>query len=284
MKYAICYLSVGDQAMKLLDLSIKTLRKAGFDGDIHVMTTSNTLPFKHDVALHTLKEEHLNLDLESDKPLAVCDVRRLDMSNPRNAKMYHKFAICHAKTLMDKYVPFDQYEYIVYLDIDILVQAPLKKFENFLEGNNGKIITATSRMRWLGGNPLYLSRHWFRPTTVTAHLTKMELFKYWHKRPLCADILCFPTTKVGKDFLQTWQKECMTGKDSDQSALQAVLLRHYQDIHMQAPHNIFGYGADNIQYEKNSKVEKQNTVFVHFNGAMKNPGAMNEYYIKYLSS
>jgi len=286
MDYAICYLAIGDKSLELLRISYQTLRRSGFNGDVHILTTVKTFPFGTDerTHVHIISSKHLNLDLQSAKPLATCDARHLNLKKRRNARLTEKFAICHAKTLIHEYVPFDKYDYVVYLDVDILVAGPINTFESYLSNHKGSIVTARSKVKTLGGNRFYMTRRWLVNTSVTANLTVWELFKYWHQQPICADIICIPATDVGKRLLLTWRRECQKGIDSDQAALQAVLLRHFPEKHILAPYEIFGYGPPATQSDRTHSpkdIEKVESVFVHFNGALRNDKIFNMYYEKY---
>jgi hypothetical protein len=283
INYAIYFIAVSDGAIKCLEFSYSSLRRAGFVGDIYIMSTRSKLPFSTDenTFLKTILNEDMNLDLNAKTPIATVDVRRLDAKNPRNIRMSEKFVVCHGKTLADKYIQINKYDYLVYLDSDILVMGDLKILESFLDSNQGKIITATNRTKYLGEWPFFISPMWFSKGALTSNLSKTELFLNWHKQPLCADIVCFPTGDFGQKFLFNWRRECQKGIDQDQAALQALMLRAYKDDHVLAPYNLFGYGPSAQAYAKNGKLEKVDSVFVHFHSAVNNPTVMEKYFETY---
>jgi hypothetical protein len=286
MNYAICYLAVhDDRALRLCEMSYRTLRTAGFIGDVHIITDKPEALriYDHAAHIHVVSEKEMNVDRKSTAPLALCDARRLDMRNPRNKKMAEKFAICHAKTLLGTYIDIEDYDYVVYLDADILVQGSLSAFEELLKKHNRSIIVSQSRMCCLGGKPFFLSGTWFKKTTVAANLSKWELLKFWHIKPLCADIVCIPGTPLGKRMVSRWLSICQEGVDSDQAALQALLLREFRNEYILASYSIFGYGLDKHQFVRGEETKKVESVFVHFNGAMVNPGAFEEYERRFLS-
>jgi len=286
MNYVVCLIAVGEKAVHLLEFAYKTLRGSGFCGDVYILSDLDMLSFSVDehTFLKKIKEADLNLDYDSNNSISTCDVRRLDKKNPRNRANAVKFVICHMKAFVDRYIPIEKYDYLVYLDVDILISKPIEIFETFLRKNKGSIITSQSRVKILGENSFYLSRLWFKKGTRTANLSRWELFKYWFKTPLCADVICIPVNNDGKRFLKLWQEECQKGIDSDQAALQAVLLRHFQKQHLLAPYSIFGYGPAHHQYLKDKILKKVDSMFVHFNGAMHNSSAMEDYYSKYLNN
>jgi len=290
MNYAVYFVAVGEPAFRCLSYAYRTLRQAGFVGDVYIMCDRDEVPFSVSSNTKVLKidDDHLNLDLDSTKPLSFFDVRRLNKNNPRNFRNPHttkKFAICHMKSLVEKYAPLDKYDYMVYLDSDILTAGPLANFEEYLSKNKGSIITskADDQSR-LGGRGNFSIKKLSRATTtVAANLTTWELLKHWFVHPICADIVCFPTSERGRKFLNEWKMECQKGIDSDQAALQAVLLRSFRDVHILAPYSLFGYGPSHTDYDKDKQLKKVGSVFVHFGGAVKNSVALEEYYEKYFA-
>jgi|SRR3989344_6839510 len=289
MTYAIYFVTVGEPALHCLSYAYRTLRQAGFTGDVYIMCDRDALPFP--VALNTsvleIRDEHLNLDLNSTKPLSFFDVRRLDTNNPRNFRNAHttkKFAICHMKSLVDAYVPLEKYDHVVYLDSDVLTAGPMEQFEKFVQMHKNAIITSQAEdQSRIGGRGNFSIKKFQRATTtVAANLSTWELIKYWFVHPICADIICIPTNERGKAFLKEWQAECQKGIDSDQAALQAVLLRYFRDIHVLAPHSLFGYGPKHDAYLKSGRLEKVKSVFVHFGGAVKDSQALEAYHRQFL--
>ena len=189
------------------------------------------------------------------------------------------------KSLVDAYVPLEKYDYVVYLDSDVLTADRLSDFEAFIQHHADAIVTSRADdQRRLGGRGNFSIKKLQRATTtVAANLTTWELIKYWFVHPICADILCFPTNDRGRMFLKEWQAECQKGIDSDQAALQAVLLRRFRDVHVLAPYVLFGYGPSHSEYEQTAQLKKVDSVFVHFGGAVKDPRALEGYYNKYLA-
>jgi len=122
------------------------------------------------------------------------------------------------------------------------------------------------------------------PTTIAANLTTWELIKYWFVKPLCADIVCIPTNELGRSFLKEWKNECQKGIDSDQAALQAVLLRSFREHHVFAPYSLFGYGLNHRKYKAGLKPKEVDSTFIHFGGAIRDSRALEEYAKRYLST
>jgi len=288
MSYAIYFVAVGEPALQCLSSAYRTLRQAGFDKDVYILTDKATVPF--DISLKTqvipIRQEDLNLDLESMAPMATCDVRRFNKETISENK-YHSFkkwAIANVRTLVDSYIPFENYDYILYLDVDILVRGPKEDFEDFMEKHRGSILLSTAKdNRQLGGRGNFSFRKLRRAkTTEAANLTTWELLKYWFVQPFCSDIVCFPTDKLGKRFLREWREECQKGIYQDQAALHAVILRRFRNKYILTPYSIFGYGPKHYQYAKDKKLEEVDSVFIHFGGAIKDPTAFETYAKKYL--
>jgi lipopolysaccharide biosynthesis glycosyltransferase len=286
MNVAMCYVSIGDSAIKLFNLSYKSLRKSGFDGDIYLLTTDEKERFDingdEKVIYKKLTEKEINLEIDSENELAICDVRKLDLSNPRNEKSKEKFVICHGKTLIKQLITSDKYDWVVYLDSDILVQGSIKKLYDFLNKNENKIIISTSRMKKIGSSVREMANGSFRRQTVAANLSNKELIMNWFTKPICADVVCIPLNQIGESFLEDWQNECSKGIDSDQAALQAILLKQHRENHVKAPYDIFGYSVPSHSYNSGDEIEEQDSLFVHFGGAIKNSVVMEGYYNKYI--
>lgn len=282
-KLAIYYITVGNNAKKCLELSYKSLIKSGFKEDIYIISDNNKFDFKlnEKTYVKVIDKTEMNLDLDSTEELSIFDVRKLDMKNPRNKKMYDKFTICHMKSLVELYVPVKKYDRILYLDSDIIVSTDFADIKEYLFSNSETIMTATNRTKYLGEWPLFISPLWFKKGTLTANLNKWELFKNWHNTPLCADVISFPVNQLGFDFLSVWKNECKKGIDSDQAALQAVLLRSFRRSHTLVPYEIFGYGPSANAYAKDNVLKKINSKLIHFHGAVYDNSAMRDYYHKY---
>ena len=101
---------------------------------------------------------------------------------------------------------------------------------------------------------------------------------------MCSDVVCLPTTERGKLALHAWHKELRKGIDADQAALQAVVLRDFKDMHILAPYSLFGYGPYHHAYLHNGQLNKVDSVFVHFHGAIKNSSAFKAYYNTYIKN
>lgn len=285
MNYAICYVSIGEEAINLLKYSYFSLRKSGFSGDVYVFTDGDfSLDLDDRAIIRMLDKKYLNMDINYSGPLSICDVRRLDDKNKRNILFGDKFAICHAKTLILQLVPLDKYDYVVYLDSDILVQGPIERFNKYLKNNRGAIITSANKIKKLGAPIAEILNGHFRKMTVSSNLSLFELLRNWFTKPVCADIVCIPNTPVGRGFLEGWQKECQRGIDSDQAALQAVLLRRFKKMHKLAPFEIFGFGPSHHEYLKNKELKKVESVFVHFNGAIRDSSAFLGYSRSYIEN
>jgi len=288
MNYAIYFVAVGESALRCLSHAYRTLRQAGFDGDVYILTEHSTVPFNvsSKTRVIQIRQGDLNLDLTSTAPMAACDVRRFNKTTISENK-YHSFkkwAIANVRTLVDSYIPFENYDYILYLDVDVLTRGPAQMFEKFMEQHRGDILLSAAKdNRRLGGRGNFSLRKLRRAkTTEAANLTTWELLKYWFVQPICSDIVCFPTDELGKRFLREWRVECQKGIYQDQAALHAILLRQFRKNYVLTPYSIFGYGPKHYQYKKDKKLEEVNSVFIHFGGALKDSTAFEMYAKRYL--
>ena len=287
MRLAIYFLAVGEPAIRCLDLSHQALRQAGFTGDVFILTDQETVPFSLPDTTHvcTLRPEHLNLDPDSTAAEALFDVRKLDTDNPRNARNPRKWTICRAKTLIDRYVVLADYDYLIYLDVDVLTQGPIEDLEIYLQTNDGSIVTAQNQEgERLGGRGNISFRKLKRVKTYSAaNLSNVELLKHWFTKAMCSDIVCIPANANGQALLKAWREECLKNIDYDQPALQAVLLRQFNPLHKLAPYSLFGYGPRHTSYNEEAIPKNVSSTFVHFGGAIKDSRVFTQYYEQYIN-
>lgn len=289
MKYAIYFVVVGEEALHCLNYAYKTLRNAGFSNDVYIITDTHNINFEISsrTFIKNIREGDLNLDINYKGPLKSCDVRRFDLRGVVKSKhkSVYKWAIANVRTMVDSYIPINDYEGVLYLDVDVLAEHKRKKFEKFLgKYRNFIIVSASSDSLRLGGRGNFSLRKLRRvKTTEAGNLTFLELLRYWFVKPICSDIVYFPVNKIGLKFVKTWREECKKGIYQDQSALQAILLRYFRRQFLLAPHSVFGHGVKlGIYKETGETGSRVDSTFVHFQGALKDPIVLNSYYNKYL--
>jgi hypothetical protein len=268
MKIAFYYLSVGEDAAKCLEHSHKSLREVGWKGDVVILCDRQSdLPgLQHEnTKQYIVKPELLNLDTSESAPPALIDIRNYDNKDP------YKFSITYLTPFIDDYVDITQWDYIVFLDIDILFVEPLDTLFEILKGSSRPFYVASNRRKIRGNTP------------CSANLTPEELEKYGDQQGLCSNFLCFPGSSLSKEMLAGWRKECFRGLHSDQAALQALFLREYPEQFDLAPFSILGYAPGWKEYQKDpSSLKKLDSLMVHFQGAIRHPEALLEYRDKYM--
>lgn len=283
MNYAVYFLAIGDKAIDCLNFSYNSLRLSGFNGDVYILSDKESVPFSvsKNTKVIKVKENHFNLDKKSNRSFSFFDIRRLDKNNPRNVRVPEFVVICHLKSLIDKYIDIKKYDYIVYLDVDVLTAGSITDLEKYIIDNNGSIITAQNKeLLKLGGRGNFSFKKLKRVKTVhTTNLSNWELLKFWFYKAICADIVCFPGNDLGLLLLDMWRKECQKGLGDDQTALQAILLRNFKDIHILAPLSLFGH---NFTLGHSGNLEKKDSTFIHFSGSISKPDTIIDYYKSYI--
>jgi hypothetical protein len=127
--------------------------------------------------------------------------------------------VCHNwKPQIQFYTDLSQYDYALYLDMDVLVNTD--RLEALLASKvaRNKICVQKDVI------PISADRFFTGRDTLTA-----EEKAKWGEHSMCAGIIGFPTTEVGLRFARHWFETNQEGKfrKNDQSNLIALLLRHY---------------------------------------------------------
>jgi hypothetical protein len=269
MRAAFYYLAVGDDAAECLRWSYRSLREAGWSDDVLILTDKKRggyAPEHHNTYELVLRPEQLNLDPSTDAPRAEIDIRNFDNANP------YKFAISYLTPFIDDYVDITAYDYLMFIDIDILVAKALDDVIELLQENDRPFCVATNRKRIGQGAP------------IDANLSVEEIERHQGEQAISTGLVCFPGTDQSLIMLKRWKDECMLGLHGDQAALQAVLLRNYPQGFYLAPYSIHGYGPGWKRFQKEpSSLTFVDSVFIHFQGAIRNPEAMRLYHERYMS-
>ncbi len=268
MKIAFYYLAVGEGAAQCLEHSHKSLREVGWTGDVLVLTDKRSeLPGLQHANTHQLivKPEHLNIDTSESAPPAIIDIRNYDNKDP------YKFSITYLTPFIDDYVDITRWDYIVFLDIDILFVQPLDTLFEILKGDSRPFCVASNRRKIRGNTP------------CSANLTPEEIEQHGDEQGICSNFVCFPGNSLSKEMLAGWREECFRGIHGDQAALQALFLRKYPDQFYLAPFSILGYAPGWKEYQKDpGSLKKLDSLMIHFQGAIRHPEALLEYQDKYI--
>jgi hypothetical protein len=124
------------------------------------------------------------------------------------------------KTLIGGYADLSCYDYIFYLDADILVNTSRLPSMIASLASSDRIYVMKDR-KTIGMN---------RRSTGRYLLTNLEKLK-WASVAINAGIVGFPANSFGFDFLERWKEMNLSqpeNKFDDQASLYAVLLRNYE--------------------------------------------------------
>lgn len=207
-KNLIYYISFGSyyyrEMVKLSILSI--LDRTDFQGDIVVLSDHAGIPGD----IEKINSRIRVIDVFKDKPFL-----REYVSN--------KYNIFCIKSIINQIIDITQYNYILYLDGDTLLNIKnLDMIFNLWATQN--IIQIASHDGW------DIEKE--KPSTGSQFLTKLEISK-WRDLGFCAGIIGFPGNELGISLLNKWYEYNKTGNFEldDQGALTAILLRYFKDKH-----------------------------------------------------
>ncbi|MFP4027804.1 MAG: hypothetical protein ACLFWL_08445 [Candidatus Brocadiia bacterium] len=274
---------IGENAARCFSLAYKTLREVGkFGGPVFILTDEEReyTSYGSDIEQIIPRDDHLNLNPRSQSPQSLIDIRNFQTDRA------YKFACCCVAPLIYKYVNITDYDWLVYWDIDILVTDLVSRLTDYLQTVEVPVVVAKNRSRrlWRFVTKYKIPLGWTRSEPCSANLSWWEIIKAGLLRPLCSCMVAWAGKKKNKTIIEDWLQECMKGIHGDQAALQAVLLRKYSDLYTFFPGKILGYGPGWQEYQANgSSLRHMESLFVHFQGAIRHPKAMEEYYAKYVN-
>lgn len=132
-----------------------------------------------------------------------------------------KFGIYCMKSIAHKIIDFDNYDFILYLDSDILVNyKKLQALMGFWSACGE--VQCSDNEGWTVGKNV---------KSTGSEILTLEEKKKWSNQGFCAGIIGFPGGEFGKTFCDKWweiNKKYNFSLD-DQGNLTALLLREYQD-------------------------------------------------------
>ncbi len=180
-----------DMTTKMVD----SVRLSGFKGDMMVM---------------------------SDQDLSIPGADLLKIKDMK-FKLGYNYDLLLMRARLHHYVDITKYDYVMYLDSDVLANQSLTPMFTELIAKNA--ISAQGEGRRVGQ-----SRN-----THSYELTPEEMAKWKHKHVFCAGGVGFPGNEYGLKFLQDYEEAVDTCTSNDQHALNAMLLRKYDGKAMPIP-------------------------------------------------
>lgn len=204
MKFLIYYVCFGDYYQKMMTIcSIFSLRKyTDYSGDIVVLTDDGGLP-----------------EIYKSMCGDVTVINIFEKDRDYRDVVRDRFGIYCMKSIAYQIIDFKKYDFILYLDSDILINYKnLNALMGFWAACNN--IQCSDNEGWTVGRNV--------KSTGSEILTDEEK-KKWAHHGFCAGIVGFPGGQFGIDFCETWwtlNKEHNFRLD-DQGNLTAVLLRNY---------------------------------------------------------
>lgn len=203
-KNLIYYVSYGDyyhrEMVKFSILSI--LDRTDFIGDIIVLSDEEGIPMDVDFI---------------NKRVTVINI--YDKFPELRNNIVNRYNIFCIKSMINKVIDITQYNFVLYLDADTLLNfSNLNQLMNFWASCN--VIQIANHEGW------DISRE--KPSTGSQFLSREEIIK-WKNHGFCAGVLGFPGNQLGIDLLSEWFELNKNGNFEldDQGALTAILLRNY---------------------------------------------------------
>jgi len=198
MKFLVYYVLIGDKFKKWVETSIVSLQLSKYIGDILVI---------------------------SDRPFYQKGVRWIKVKKLSPKVYKQRLPGCNIKSTIFDYVKKGEYDFILYLDIDVLVNIK-RDIMGYLKGIAGT-------------RAIYIQEHEKKNMVGSSHidcfLTRKERSKWRYERPYCSGVVGVPGGGLGYDFMIAWKSELAhpkvqrPGRWEDQPALNAVVMRQFRD-------------------------------------------------------
>jgi hypothetical protein len=203
-KFLIWGISLGARTNSLVPLWLRSLKEVG--------------NWRHDIVLlgnvQTKRQFHRDL-------IAIDIVDDVARRHQLPYAKWDDWTTHNLKSEILHQVDIRSYDYVLYLDVDILANSP--RLEDLVDAKCRRgMIALQEDCEPLGPKRLNALELLGAPTEIER--------KQWALRPICAGIMGFPTTPVGRQALQEYHEACaaMRFRRSDQAKITALLNRHYE--------------------------------------------------------
>lgn len=177
-----------DRFVPMVNTMIKSARIQGYTGDIVIL---------------------------SDRKIPI-EGAELIITPPVPIRLTYPYDILLMRTRLWRYVNLAKYDYVLYLDADILINKPIDPLLEEL--NRYKVLTAQGEGKCLKHAPTH-------QTDLSAH----ERVMYQWEQTFCTGVVGFPTDARGMQFLKDWEIACDHCNSNDQTAFNAMVFRKYRN-------------------------------------------------------
>jgi hypothetical protein len=218
--------------------------------------------WRHDVVL--LGDRHVTR-FDSCGTRAIDIVASLERQYGVPVSEWYPNLVHNAKPQIMFQTDLDRYDYVLYMDVDCLVNSD--RLEELVAAAHarGKITVQRDRLRVGSG------------LTCTGRDTlSAEEKARWSRHAICAGVVGVPTNETGRRFLGAWYDANAASqfRKNDQANLIALLLRHFAED--------WEYLGDTriVQF---TGLTRYSETLVHFSGADQQKELLRKYYTEYLS-
>jgi hypothetical protein len=202
-RYLIWSIAFDERGRRLAPLWLDAIKSAGRWTDDIVLLGNNSI-----CDLSAPNTQAIDIEKDVEKRYAL----------PR--AMWTLYTFNNLKSQIQYYVAFSKYDYILYLDLDVLVNSADLYKEIQLKHERGLVTVQRDYIGLPRGRLAALER--------LGMPDEAELIR-WTMNPVCAGVMGFPTTPLGLKIFQDYYLACreMGFQYSDQAKLSAVLYRKY---------------------------------------------------------
>jgi hypothetical protein len=203
VKFLLWGIAFGPLASKLVQIWLDSLLRIGkWEHDIVLLGDENVLRFR----AARLRTINIRKDVQ----------KRYNLHRRR----WTHWTYNNLKSQILRYVDIAAYQYLLYLDLDVLANS--SRLEDLVRAKyeSGMICAQRDCISLTDGRIRAL-----RKLGVPCESERIR----WAERPICAGIMGFPTSPIGLSALRDYHKACvqMRFKWSDQAKLVALLNREY---------------------------------------------------------
>ncbi len=257
-RYAVVTVAFGDATARAARLMLASLAAHAWEHEIHVLTDAQR-DWPVPVTEHIVGPRVLNLDPEAPSQFAEIDIR--DFPSRRAGD-----ALGRLMPILHRWLGTDDYDQVLKLDADIVVNAPLEPVAAELARRGAPLSVGVSAGR-LRRTPRSL-----------AHLTPLERLRWRHATCLNAGFFAYPGSRAAMRILRAWEAQAMLPEAGDQAALQAIYLRRFRSEIAVLDRSFQDFGPMPKRYSGDpATLKRSEGAMVHFREAVAEPQVMIDY-------